>query len=1179
MSYQLHAGSIHDAQRREAPQQLPRSAYSYEQHHPAMTGDDADRAEYAWNPHHSHPPPKLPPPRNTSNHPARHPYREPTPAWTAEGGATGAFELDAHFDEAVRRRSFHPDAEHYVAESSSRTRLPHFADKLASHYPPPTPAAYARSANASAARMHHDALERDQAKYGYTQSPSPDAGRSRVESSSTDSRTLGFAPSLPPHADPRHDPFPRHSRHHEEVSRARQSSLRSLEADSPEASRFHPVTLTPAWPTSRSHQATRRPLPSDVDVRSAAPPARPFATSNSELVHGSPKTSQTQGHILEPAPLPGDGTEERGLQQPDSGAQSAAPRIRPALDSAEPSRAYPIVAPSSAALVRPSPDTAETPRHPLQPQRKRLRISRACDECRRRKTRCDIVGAFPGEPGHPLTVSGAVPPLEPNVEPKGEMLILQPCMNCRRSQVTCSYSKRPLKRGPSKGYIKDLERRLNSLESQIVSCERAEAGDSMQHGQTQDGAAPAGSVRSSSAFQPAKPKIRTEDRISRLESVLARPSSAKSEEANSVSSDVSRRNSDANLFYIKSEANEEVVSDRKGLDSAVDISTTQRPDSTPTPPTTISPETPVTQTASADISSKSTASAELVDVPAAQQREPKLPSSKRKGKSKRRSAASSPARTPDTDVAEVKAKVVSSFLHATFPILPVRREGEGSRSDSSSANIAHLEDRVLVRGMKLLIEPVDMVTAQQNSPGGTPSLPNKKAQPHAARVASLVGQASAGLGGSHDELAQRARSSADGLRALRKVSHRLSGQEADLLMLCHLDYLRNGRSNNSALAAAVSKLGSGWHVQNDRETYRRRTLLFMLDRWHAIAFGTPHLLMGRFGMERNSFRSMKEALGDASGSPLGDAVYEVLRCAIMLGQLNDLVHNNGGWKGVSKSDVDAVIHSATDDNERASAAASNGNDNDALPSGSGNGDTEPSPNLISTQALRYSLENLVRCYYALHTLPNAKDARIEDLQRIFNLAESVIVLGTAKTPISLQGKLLQSAIGPHVLAVIGVAFSWCLRIICTMVAISLSSSNPLAAPTSSGKTTATVTVSPTSYPLEFYRRKIFDYVRMCGPYCLFSGGAPTAPASFAPLYLRLALYFNSTVSLASRLGSLVSPQSNKASPIHQDATALANDADSVLDMANELGCLGYVLALTHQTDAASLLTRSAHSPS
>uniref|UniRef100_V5EEF2 Uncharacterized protein n=2 Tax=Kalmanozyma brasiliensis (strain GHG001) TaxID=1365824 RepID=V5EEF2_KALBG len=745
------------------------------------------------------------------------------------------------------------------------------------------------------------------------------------------------------------------------------------------------------------------------------------------------------------------------------------------------------------------------------------------------------------------------------MEPKGEMLILQPCINCLRSEVTCSYSKRPLKRGPSKGYIKDLERRLNSLESQFVSGERADA-ETEEH--PQDFAfAPVASTST------AKPKIRTEDRISRLESVFARPSTGKSEEGRSASDEPSRRNSEVDKAQIKVEA-------PGGTDLLASIpesfATSLVPDTMDSDIATLASAlssdagaVSATETAPSSVTSKSMPSPDSARV----ESEPIVSKTKGKGKAKRRAAANSPLRTPDDDSAEVKDKIVSSCLHATFPIVPARSESESSRNGSSTASIARLEDKVLARGLRLLTEPVEMVPMQQDAQ--TP-----KTRAHAARVASLIGQASAGLGGPRDELMQQARAGTDDLRAIRKVAHRLSGQEADLLMLCHLDHLRNGRNNNSALAAAVSKLGSGSHVQNDRETYRRRTLLFMLDRWHAVAFGTPHLLMGRFGMERHSFRSMKEALGDVSHSALGDAVHEVLRCAIMLGQLNDLVQNNAGWKGISKSDVDAVIHSAMDDDERPITFDPVDNVASADASSSSAQAEDASPKLLSTEALRYSLESLVRCYHALHTLPTAKNATMDDLHRTFNLAEAVLVLGTAKTPVSLQGKLIRSAIGPHVLAVAGVAFSWCLRIVCMMVATSLSSDPTVTVqtPSTEGKDRTTVPVTPTSFPLEFYRRKILDYVRMCGPFCLFSGGPPTSPASFAPVYLRLALYFNSTVSFASQLGSLVSPQSKSSSPVHQDKVALGNEADNVLDMAREMGFLGYVLAGTTQGDAWRLLT-------
>jgi hypothetical protein len=57
------------------------------------------------------------------------------------------------------------------------------------------------------------------------------------------------------------------------------------------------------------------------------------------------------------------------------------------------------------------------------PPRKRSKISRACDECRRKKIKCDA--------------------LSENAD--------EPCSNCRRSSSRCLFSRVPQKRGPSKG--------------------------------------------------------------------------------------------------------------------------------------------------------------------------------------------------------------------------------------------------------------------------------------------------------------------------------------------------------------------------------------------------------------------------------------------------------------------------------------------------------------------------------------------------------------------------------------------------------------------------------------------------------------------------------------------------------------------------------------------------------
>lgn len=58
---------------------------------------------------------------------------------------------------------------------------------------------------------------------------------------------------------------------------------------------------------------------------------------------------------------------------------------------------------------------------------KRTKVSRACDECRRKKIRCDAVG-------------------DENAE--GTQ-----CTSCKRSSMICQFSRVPMKRGPSKGYV------------------------------------------------------------------------------------------------------------------------------------------------------------------------------------------------------------------------------------------------------------------------------------------------------------------------------------------------------------------------------------------------------------------------------------------------------------------------------------------------------------------------------------------------------------------------------------------------------------------------------------------------------------------------------------------------------------------------------------------------------
>ncbi|KAF4979564.1 hypothetical protein FZEAL_4268 [Fusarium zealandicum] len=82
------------------------------------------------------------------------------------------------------------------------------------------------------------------------------------------------------------------------------------------------------------------------------------------------------------------------------------------------------------------------PQYPIDnsiPPRKRSKVSRACDECRRKKIKCDA-----------QSDTGDAP-----------------CSSCARSSIRCLFSRVPQKRGPSKGYIKELADRIHSIENKL----------------------------------------------------------------------------------------------------------------------------------------------------------------------------------------------------------------------------------------------------------------------------------------------------------------------------------------------------------------------------------------------------------------------------------------------------------------------------------------------------------------------------------------------------------------------------------------------------------------------------------------------------------------------------------------------------------------------------------------
>ncbi|PNS14177.1 hypothetical protein CAC42_6690 [Sphaceloma murrayae] len=93
---------------------------------------------------------------------------------------------------------------------------------------------------------------------------------------------------------------------------------------------------------------------------------------------------------------------------------------------------------STAAVHQPSPDGDGAEGHAK--RKERIKTSKACDECRRKKIRCDATNDQATEP----------------------------CSNCKRTNSTCTFARQQMKRGPSKGYIKELADRLKDLEQHTL---------------------------------------------------------------------------------------------------------------------------------------------------------------------------------------------------------------------------------------------------------------------------------------------------------------------------------------------------------------------------------------------------------------------------------------------------------------------------------------------------------------------------------------------------------------------------------------------------------------------------------------------------------------------------------------------------------------------------------------
>lgn len=402
------------------------------------------------------------------------------------------------------------------------------------------------------------------------------------------------------------------------------------------------------------------------------------------------------------------------------------------------------------------------------------------------------------------------------------MIILKSCTNCQRSGIKCAYTKRSVKRGPAKGYIKELEKRLDHLETVALPSSSTP-----------------GSSTPSSKSTPSNPDPEaTEDRIARLENALndsektTRDLQSSSETKDSIPSTTSDSSKPDSVASALPNGNPFLPSESRGVkrireDSGenLDSSVAQEVISSVVKP---SPSPSRTQSHSRNVSSNSNASQRLRVIESA---------------------------------SNIKRSYLSTSIQATFPVVyfdPI----EAARS------VTGLDEKPLLRGMKLLSEPIEKPSPNNSSSQldarsrsvsrsespfvfngasgfASPAVGSNglKVKSHLSKQLNLFAQASRGFSNESSGSFSSGSSSQSkkgspvtgALRAGRRLSHMKAGLEADTLLFCYLDTLRRGQENNSALAVAVSKLGGLRSLASDDDsepaTKRRRTVMMMMDRW------------------------------------------------------------------------------------------------------------------------------------------------------------------------------------------------------------------------------------------------------------------------------------------------------------------------------------------------------------
>lgn len=778
-------------------------------------------------------------------------------------------------------------------------------------------------------------------------------------------------------------------------------------------------------------------------------------------------------------------------------------------------------------------------------RKKRLRNSRSCAECQRRKTRCDAEGRPANNPTS--SSSNDIDNTGGDNHAEGDMIVVKPCTNCQRSGVECQFSRRPAKRGPSKGYIKDLETRLNDLQS----FNPKQSPDSDQdHRQSQQDHKPLHTHRASStasdapsdSFEHGRPNVKK--RPMRPWEFEPSPEQEKIAEAR-------RSSPPAEAVSHAGEREEDCVDVAQAMVSlgnkpidGIKVDAVDQASVIPTPP------------ASHPVKSED-------------------------------DKDSVPLRSLD------KASIPQAVVHRQQFARSNINGTFGLRRFDGANDAFAVDDPLLQRALRLLTEAagptqsasesVSRMTTPASVSGMDFANPGKRVQKsHNARLGQLQGRCMSGMGFNWaDGLLLSSNSNMSAIGTAREIRARVSALEGEALVLCYLDSIRHGNPDNSALAAACSKLtsssGSGGH--SDPEPLRRHSAVFAMDRWHSASFNTPHAFAGPALPSEERICRQIEAFSAQHDGPLDTAPAEVLRAALMFDLLRDLADACGGYRNLSMSQCQSIIYSTgppegSRQPSTSSGGPSVGGSQAPVSSGSASSQDErqregtDEPNLYSVEALREMLKSSFVLFFCLQTLPEASKLNIKSLGAILRTLERSIFLGDGMIPLDPETLVMQSFIGPFVFALAATAVSWLGR------AIALVSKQTRQASLSASESQDNA-ASKDLNTLGHLCKKLRDYARMMGSQSVFAAGRGQ---KVQPLWLRVAAYNNTNVSYLSRLQDIAWAQEDASrasaeshSPLEDTLDTLRGEVDGRAALIQEMGPMGLVLVSTTAHEAWALL--------